>query len=501
MKAKALQICGTASNVGKSVMVSALGRIFLQDGYKVCPFKAQNMALNSSVTKEWGEIGRAQAAQAQACGIEPSVDMNPILIKPTSNTGAQIIVGGKPIGAMNAQKYEGYKKKLFPKVKESFKKLSAAYEVVVIEGAGSPAEINLKKNDIVNMNMAKYARAPVILVGDIDRGGVFAHIVGTLDLLTPKERKMVKGIIINKFRGDKKLLKGGIDFIERRTGIRVLGIIPYFNDINIAQEDSVVLEKETKEEKRKGLLINIAVIQLPHISNFTDFEPLEKEPDVALHYVTSTEQLNSPDLVIIPGTKNTISDLGYLNNSNIAARIMNIMRTKPKAVLLGICGGYQILGKSIYDFYALESRQRKINGLGMLPIETHLKKEKVLTQVSAEDMFFGCKISGYEIHHGQTKTIMSGKPFFRIIERCGHKVNMSDGTVSADKRVWGTYIHGIFDNDNFRRRYLNHLRRQKGWKPLGQTVKFNQEDEFDKLAWLVRKNIDMNLLYKIVFKL
>lgn len=496
-KGKAMQICGTGSGVGKSVITAGLCRIFAQDGYRVSPFKAQNMALNSFVTKEQGEIGRAQATQAQACGIEPSIDMNPILIKPTSDVGAQIIVLGKAVGNMDALQYINYKSSLIKIVKESFNKLINEYEIVVIEGAGSPAEINLKSHDIVNMKMAKYADAPVILVGDIDKGGVFAWIIGTLQLLTKQERKRIKGIIINKFRGDKTLLTPGIDFLEKRTGIKVLGIVPYFKDIKIPEEDSVSLEgAQSKESKTKKL--DIAVIHLPHISNFTDFDALEREPDVILRYVRRREELDSPDIIIIPGTKNTIADLLYLRNSRLAQRIVSIITSNGSTLLIGICGGYQMLGKKIHDAHSLESNCKEIEGLGLLPIETRLEKNKVLTQVKAKDLYSGMEIKGYEIHHGHTKMIQNCESAFEVVECSGKRMKRFDGARSEGSRVFGTYVHGLFDTDSFRRDLLNKVRERKGWDPLLQQVAFSLDEEFNKLAKLLRENINIGLLYKIL---
>jgi adenosylcobyric acid synthase len=499
MSARTIQICGTGSGVGKSVIVSALCRIFLQDGYRVCPFKAQNMALNSFVTKEQGEIGRAQATQAQACRIEPSIDMNPILIKPTSDVGAQVIVQGKPIGNMNAMRYTKYKKRLLGKVRESFRRLSGKYEVVVIEGAGSPAEINLKSHDIVNLKMASYAKAPVILVGDIDKGGVFAWIIGTLELLTSRERKMIKGIIINKFRGDKKLLKSGLDFLERRTGIKVLGVIPYYKDIRIPEEDAVPLDG-FKNKVSRGQKLNIDVIYLPHISNFTDFDGLENEPDVRLRYVKRPEELSSPDVIIIPGTKNTISDLIYLTKSGFAKRILSMINSNKIMQVVGICGGYQMLGSKIHDRKGLESRCRQIRGLNLLPVETSLKTNKVLAQVKAKDLFSGCELSGYEIHHGSTRITGDCRPTFEIFERNSRKTECLDGAISADRRVLGTYIHGIFDAHSFRREFLNKLRLKKGWPALPVRERLGLNTEFDKLAKLVRDNIDTDFLHRILEK-
>ncbi len=498
MHTKAIQICGTGSGVGKSVMVSALCRIFLQDGYKVCPFKAQNMALNSFVTKERGEIGRAQATQAQACRIEPSVDMNPVLIKPSSDVGAQIIVQGKPIGNMNALRYTKYKSRLKTVIRQSYKRLSAKYQLVVIEGAGSPAEINLKSHDLVNLKMAAYAKAPVILVGDIDKGGVFAWIVGTLELLTPKERKMIKGIIINKFRGDKRLLMPGIYFLEKKTGIKVLGVIPYYRNIKIPEEDAVPLDSFKDKTPRRKNRLNIDVIYLPHISNFTDFDGLEKEPDVRLRYLKSPEELDNPDLIIIPGTKNTISDLKYLYKSGFAEKILSIYNSGVITQIVGICGGYQMLGSKIRDKKGLESGCRQTPGLDILPVETSLKTDKILSQVKAKDLLSGLGLTGYEIHHGRTRITGDCRPAFEVFERNDKKIRYAEGATTDDRRILGTYIHGIFDAEPFRRDFLNRLRRKRGWPVLTASGNFNPDKEFDKLAKLVRDNIDTGLLYKIL---
>jgi len=498
MHAKTIQICGTGSGVGKSVIVAALCRIFLQDGYKVCPFKAQNMALNSFVTKEQGEIGRAQATQAQACRIEPSVDMNPVLIKPSSDVGAQVIVQGKPIGNMNALRYTKYKSRLKTVVKESFDRLSGKYQLVVLEGAGSPAEINLKSHDLVNLKMASYAKAPVILVGDIDKGGVFAWIVGTLELLTARERKMIKGIIINKFRGDKSLLMPGIDFLEKKTGIKVLGVIPYYRNIKIPEEDAVPLDSFKSRTPGKQTRLNIDVIYLPHISNFTDFDGLEKEPDVRLGYLKSPEELNNPDLIIIPGTKNTISDLKYLYKSGFAKKILSILNSGAMTQVMGICGGYQMLGSKIHDKNGLESGCRQTSGLNILPVETSLKTDKILSQVKAKDLLSGMGLTGYEIHHGRTRITGNCRPAFEVFERNDKKTRYPEGAVANDGRILGTYIHGIFDAEPFRRDFLNRLRRKRGWPVLTASGNFNLDKEFDKLAKLVKDNIDTGLLYKIL---
>ncbi len=493
---RALQICGTGSGVGKSVLVTALCSIFLQDGFKVCPFKAQNMALNSYVTKDNGEIGRAQATQAQSAKIEPTVDMNPILMKPSSDRRAQIIVRGKPIKNMSVYEYVKYKKTAKEIVLKSFDRLANEFQLIVIEGAGSPAEINLKSHDIVNMQMAKYADAPVILVGDIDKGGVFAWLVGTLSLLTKEEKKMVKGIIINKFRGDKRLLKPAIDFLEKKTKIKVLGIVPYFSsgggseDIKIPEEDSIPL----KNRKQKKNLIHIAVIQLPHISNFTDFDALEREPDVNLYYIRTKEELKTPDIIILPGTKNTIEDLLWLKKTGIADQILWTMDYGLWTVLIGICGGYQMLGKNISDPEGIESTQKQIKGLDLLPVKTSLKPQKMLLQTQAIHLTTNTEVKGYQIHHGMTTNLAKAKPVFKITNN-----KRLDGTISLDGRIWGTYLHGVFDNHVFRRHILNAARRRIGLTNLVMNKEsFNLETEFDKLAALVRKNIDMKLVYKIL---
>jgi len=497
-EAKAIQICGTGSGVGKSVISCAFCRIFFEDGYSVAPFKSQNMALNSFVTEDGGEIGRAQAIQALACKIKPVADINPILIKPTSNTTAQIILQGKPVRNMSVYEYRDYKKLVFDKVKESFKRLKSKYEIIVIEGAGSPVEINLRSHDLVNMKMAKFAKAPVILVGDIDKGGVFAWLIGTLQLMTNKERKMIRGLIINKFRGDKRLLRPGVSFLEKYTGIKVLGVIPYFHDIKIPEEDSLPMEsqKKTFSSKRR---IKIDVIYLPHISNFTDFDALEQEPDVSLRYIRKCQELDNPDVIIIPGTKNTIEDLDYLKKCGLAKKVVSIFESCPSVLLVGICGGYQMLGEKIYDTKNVESKKKETPGLGILPIVTQIHSKKFLSQVKARHLSSGAEVMGYEIHHGRTKVNNNLKLLFEVLEFKDKKIKRYDGAITSDKRCWGTYIHGVFDSDRFRRHFLNNLRRKKGWQALPIVRNYRIDTEIDKLANLVRRNINLNLLYKILF--
>jgi len=504
---KAIMIQGTGSSVGKSIIVTALCRIFYQDGFRVAPFKAQNMALNSFITKDGKEMGRAQVVQAEACGIEATVDMNPILMKPTSEVGSQIIVCGKPIGNMQAQEYRNYKSKLISVVKDSFLKLAHHYELIVIEGAGSPAEINLKEDDIVNMRMAQIADCPVLLVADIDKGGAFAGVVGTLELLTIKERNRIRGIIINKFRGDKEILQPGLNYLERKTKKPVLGIIPYFRDIQIEEEDSVNSEKNRYYTQPELGKINIEVLYLPHISNFTDFDPLEREEGISLRYVKIGERSSAPDLLIIPGSKNTLDDLYYLKKSGYQKEISN--RLKKGTVIVGICGGWQMLGRELYDPEHTESSREKIGGLGLINGVTTLKSKKITFQVRAHllpNPFFNIQdeLVGYEIHTGET--ILSGdeKPLFKITQRGSIQTDINDGVVSKKGMVWGTYIHGIFDNSSFRRSFINFLKSKKGLmisNGVNQDRISYQEQkdrEYDRLACLIRDNLDMDKIYHIL---
>ncbi|MDP1853924.1 MAG: cobyric acid synthase [Candidatus Omnitrophota bacterium] len=502
---KAIQICGTGSGVGKSIITAALCRIFYQDGYKVAPFKAQNMALNSYVASDGGEIGRAQAEQAYAANIASSVHMNPILLKPTADRRAQVIVQGTSIGNMSAVEYARRKKSLLKKVHQSYETIAQKYKFIVIEGAGSPAEINLKAHDIVNMKMAEYADAGVILVGDIDKGGVFASLVGTLELLDKNERDRIKGFIINKFRGDKRLLQGGLRFLEKRTGKKVLGVIPYYNDIKIGEEDSVSLEcrmqnAECGMRKNKKLTkLNISVVHLPHISNFTDFDALEKEHSIKLRYIKTPQELEGADVIIIPGTKNTIGDLTWFKQTELDKKITSSIIHRPLSIVVGICGGFQMLGESIDDPYSIESSAGKIKGLGLLDMTTTLAKNKQTYQIKGKDLLSKTNIYGYEIHHGNTKISDSIKPRFLITNRTGKAVRILDGAISSDKRFWGTYIHGIFDSKEFRKKFILEIMQAKGLTNTKlDCASFNRDKEFNKLADLVRKNIDIKYLYKIL---
>lgn len=490
---------GTGSGVGKSILVTALCRIFLQDGYRVAPFKAQNMALNSSVTRDGGEMGRAQVVQAQACRVEPSVDMNPILIKPTSDLGAQIIVRGAPVGNMSVLGYTSYKKQTTQVVAESFRKLIHAYDIVVIEGAGSPAEVNLKEHDIVNMHVAEISDSPVVLVGDIDKGGVFAWLVGTMELLTKEERARVKGFIINKFRGDRTLLKPGIEFLEKRTGKKVLGVVPYFRDIRIPEEDSVADYQPKRSKATLDEVIRIAVIRLPHMSNFTDFHALQDEPDVDLRYVEYGEDMYDPDAIILPGTKSTVSDLEYLYTYGYADRIKKA--AYQDKVVVGICGGYQMLGERILDPLHVEHHRSEIQGLGLLNTITEFDPNKLTAQVKARELKTGMVVEGYEIHQGKTRLLDGAPAAFDIMERSGQPVNAKDGASSCEGSVWGTNIHGLFDNNHFRRHFIDRIRIKKGWSPrVEHATVFNQDKEYDKLAELARLSLDLNSIYQILWK-
>ncbi|WP_051569283.1 cobyric acid synthase [Alkaliphilus transvaalensis] len=501
---KSIMMQGTASSVGKSLLTAALCRVLYQDGYRVVPFKSQNMALNSYITDEGMEMGRAQVMQAEAANIKPHVLMNPILLKPSADTAAQVIIKGKVQGNMTAATYHQYKPQLKEMLREVYRELAEEYDVVVLEGAGSPAEINLMEKDIVNMGMAEIADAPVILVGDIDRGGVFASIYGTIMLLD-KYRERIKGVIINKFRGDKTILEPGLKMLEDLTGVPVLGVIPY-GDFDIEDEDSVT---ERFNQKLKGnAKIKIDIIKLPHISNFTDFHILETFPEVQIRYVKGRDQIKNPDMIIIPGSKNTIADLKFIRESGLEKEILTAH--KEGSLVFGICGGYQILGKWIKDPQGVESSLQEIRGLGLLDIETIFEGEKVTTQVEGvidkdrisfidtqEDFY----IKGYEIHMGRTKLGENTKPFVKIVNKLGEATDYFDGAISEDCRVMGTYLHGVFDQLHFTRRLMSYFIEIKGLEPLqeGQlTLEEYKNKEYDKLAKAFRENVDMEKIYQIL---
>ena len=499
-KAKTLMIQGTTSSAGKSIMVTALCRIFRQDSYRVAPFKAQNMALNSFVTAGGGEMGRAQVVQAEAAGIAPTVDMNPVLLKPTTDSGCQVIVLGEVARTISARDYYKYTPALLETVSEALERLRAAYDIVVIEGAGSPAEINLKDQEIVNMRVAKMSSTPVLLVGDIDRGGVFASLVGTLELLDEDERKLVKGFIINKFRGDVTLIQSAIDFLEKRTGKPVLGVVPYFRDIRIAQEDSVYLD-EREENSTQGDL-DIAVIRLPHISNYDDFDPLE-DAGCMVHFITQRFELGNAHLIILPGTKSTVADLNYLRQSGLATSILT--KAKTGTPVVGICGGYQMLGQKILDPDKVETTETETAGLGLLDVVTEFGPEKSTRQVKARviadlGLLVGTKgqeIAGYEIHMGQTRSEEKANAF-QIIETPQGVTDYTNGVLNPRGTVLGTYIHGLFHNDDFRQTFLNNLRRYWGLPENAENVISAKEEQYDKLADLVRHSLDIPEIYRIM---
>lgn len=501
-----IMMMGTSSHVGKSILATAMCRILYRKGRKVVPFKAQNMALNSYVTRDGDEMGRAQVAQAEAAGMEPMVDMNPVLLKPTGNAASQVIIMGKPVGNMSAREYHrGYSLKAFDAVKEALGRLDKEYDTIVIEGAGSPAEINLKANDIVNMRVAKYLQAPVLLIADIDRGGALASLVGTLELLDEEERALVKGLVINKFRGDVTLLTPAIDFLEEKTGKPVLGVVPHIDQMGIDDEDSVSLEEKQAAPTEGD--IRIAVIQTPKISNFTDFDALAHEKDVALYYVKSVEDLGEPDVIILPGSKNTTEDMLYLRKSGLGEKIL--AHAKAGKAVIGICGGYQMLGEVIRDPQHTESQNDEVAGLGLLGMETVFASEKLTSQVVAQcqDLhFMGQSISadnlqGYEIHMGHTAfTREADKHPFTVCQRRGKACASQEGTVNAAGNVFGTYIHGVFDNDVFRRSVLNALRHSKGLEALANTrnVMAEKQQAYEHLADVVENALDMEKLYQIM---
>ncbi len=501
-----IMMMGTSSHVGKSILATAMCRILYRKGRKVVPFKAQNMALNSYVTRDGDEMGRAQVAQAEAAGMEPMVDMNPVLLKPTGNAASQVIIMGKPVGNMSAREYHrGYSLKAFDAVKEALGRLDKEYDTIVIEGAGSPAEINLKANDIVNMRVAKYLQAPVLLIADIDRGGALASLVGTLELLDEEERALVKGLVINKFRGDVTLLTPAIDFLEEKTGKPVLGVVPHIDQMGIDDEDSVSLEEKQAAPAEGD--IRIAVIQTPKISNFTDFDALAHEKDVALYYVKSVEDLGEPDVIMLPGSKNTTEDMLYLRKSGLGEKIL--AHAKAGKAVIGICGGYQMLGEVIRDPQHTESQNDEVAGLGLLGMETVFASEKLTSQVVAQcqDLhFMGQSISadnlqGYEIHMGHTAfTREADKHPFTVCQRRGKTCASQEGTANTAGNVFGTYIHGVFDNDVFRRSVLNAIRHSKGLEALANTrnVMAEKQQAYEHLADVVENALDMEKLYQIM---
>ncbi len=485
MTARALMIQGTTSDAGKSVLVAALCRILLQDGWRVAPFKAQNMSLNSFVTRDGLEMGRAQVVQAQAARLDPDVRMNPVLLKPSSEVGSQVVVMGRPRGNMSVAEYVRYKDEVWRTVREAYDGLAAEFEVVVLEGAGSPGEVNLKAHDIVNMRMARHARAPVLLAGDIERGGVFASLVGHYEVMEPWERDLLAGYLINRFRGDPSLLGPALDFMKERTGRPVLGVIPYIHDLGLPQEDSVGFKSGLFQRSRpEGDHVEIAVIDLPHIANFTDIEPLLAEPDVFVRVVDRPAGIGRPDAVILPGSKNVIADTAFLHRSGLADAIQRLAGSGTEVI--GICGGFQMLGRRIADPHRIEGGGTR-PGLGMLPVTTVLDPDKTLVQKRAVHAESGLPVHGYEIHHGRTES---------------HALPALEGAGDAGARqgnVWGTYLHGIFDSDPFRRWFIDRLRQRRGLAPLGEiAATYDLEPALDRLAESVRRHLDMEAVYRLL---
>lgn len=517
-------IQGTSSNAGKSLLTAALCRILLQDGVRVAPFKAQNMSLNSYVTRDGGEMGRAQVVQAQACRLEPDVRMNPILLKPNSDTGCQVIVRGKPVGNMRVGQYVDYKPEAFAAARECFDSLAAEFDAILLEGAGSPGEVNLKSHDIVNMRMADYAQAPVLIVGDIDRGGVFASFVGTMEVLEPWERRLVAGWIVNRFRGDASLLASALDYTRDRTGRPVLGVVPYLSALNLPEEDSVEFKAGLPEPGPvAGEVVDIAVIDLPHISNFTDFDPFRMEPDVRLRIVRSAADLQQPDAIVLPGSKNTLADLDYLRRTGLAERIQSLA-CAGRTEIVGICAGFQMLGRAISDPLGIESRgdsseiahdsqlgprdsrgakwepplacgdstNAHCAGLGLLAISTVMAAEKTLLRTSARHVPSGIEVSGYEIHHGNT----DGPDCEAVFTGADGRIV---GLAGRDRSVWGTYLHGVFDSDSLRRWFVDRLRVHRGLTPLGSVIAhYDIEPALDRLADTVRRSVRIDEIHRLL---
>ncbi len=520
--ARSLMIQGTGSGAGKSLIVTALCRIFRDEGISVAPFKAQNMALNSYITIDGGEIGRAQALQAEAARIEPTIDMNPVLLKASGDMGSQVIIHGKVHSTMKAKEYYAFKKTAWAAVKESFERLSNRHEIIIMEGAGSPAEINLMDVDIVNMSMARHAGAPVILVGDIDRGGVFASLYGTIELLKDGSNSLsssnclnslnsfkcdadyIKAFIINKFRGDMDILKPGLDMIKEKTGRPVIGVLPYIRNIGLPEEDGLSLKHFKRFEQFKQFeRIKVVIVRLQYISNFTDFDPLLYEPDVELLYSNNPAEIENADIVIIPGTKNTVKDLQSLRESHLDE---SIRRAYAKGVqIIGICGGYQMLGKRIYDPHCVEGICREVDGIGLLDIETVFEMTKVTCQTEAELVkgafdyrSSGEKLKGYEIHMGRSNGDIGLFRLSRITHHASHITDVFDGSINNN--CWGTYLHGIFDNDLFRRAIINTARRKKNLAPLDFTVSYSEikDSAINNLASVVRENMDMDFIKRLL---
>lgn len=494
MPAKAIMVQGTGSSVGKSLIATALCRIFVQEGYRVLPFKAQNMSNNSFVARDGGEISRAQAEQAKACKVEPAVRMNPILLKPTTDVGAQVVVLGKPVGNLIAAEYESFKPQLMATVRRSLQEVMEEADVVVIEGAGSPAEINLKEHDLVNMWVAREANAKVLLVGDIDRGGVFAQLVGTMELLDEADKGIVRAFLINKFRGDYSLLEPGIRWLEKRCGVPVLGTIPYLPDVELAEEDTP--SQRPSAGRMAGGRLRIDVIRLPRMSNFTDFDPLARDPDVQLSFVDRPWLDSAPDCVILPGSKSTIADLAFLRAQGFDRCLHRWLEAGAEVV--GVCGGFQMLCQQILDPDHIEAAVSAAAGLGLLPGVTLFHQEKTVAQVRGVHLESGLPVTGYEIHMGRMEGDPSAQPVFKFTQRGESPADFYDGFSASGGRVWGTHLHGLFDEPGFRSWWLNRLRRHRGFPEISAHP-LNREDIYDRLAHAVRSHLNLELIHQILW--
>lgn len=499
MRARSLMVMGTASDVGKSVAVTGLCRAFARRGIRVAPFKSQNMSNNAAVCAGGGEIGRAQWVQAMACGIEPSVEMNPVLLKPESGSGCQVVIGGRARFRINAwQEHDRYRANAWPEIVRSYNSLAESFDLIIVEGAGGAAEINLRDRDLANWEVADLADAAVLIVGDIDKGGVFASLVGTVELLSASERRRVKGLLINKFRGDRALLEPGLSFLEQRTAIPVLGVIPYERNLGIPQEDSASLE--TRAPAPTAAAVQIGVVRLPEISNYTDFGPLESEADVAVRYLSDPASAPEVDVLILPGSKTTVADLKWLRGAGWEDYLVRCLRRG--GFVLGICGGYQMLGRRIVDRDHVESDEAETVGLGLLDIETIFAPEKITDRITAVHLPTGLSIEGYEIHSGRIAGVTAASALFRVGSRGRSTVQDFDGAQSADGRVIGTSIHGIFDAPAFRRSFVDTVRKSKGLDPLAQSERSASTPDhgaaFDRLADMLETHVDMRRIAALV---
>ena len=525
MQAKVLMVQGASSSAGKSLLVTALCHSFARRSMRVAPFKAQNMSNNAAVCLDGSEIGRAQYVQALAAGITPVVQINPVLIKPESDARAQVVVLGKPFATLEAGEYYSHREELWKHITTALDHLRSLYDLVIIEGAGSPAELNLKSGDIVNMAVACYAKSPVLLVGDVDRGGIFAQLLGTLWLLDPEERALVRGLVVNKFRGDFSLFRDGVRILEEKSGIPVLGVIPYLKELYVPEEDAVALDtppfsEHTPSIEYRAGSIDIAILHLPLISNFDDFDPFRTDPGVHIRFITSPDELGSPDAIIIPGTKGTVSDLAWLRGRKLDRPLIEYARGG--GALVGICGGYQMLGQCIRDPQRVEAQEEMTLGLGMLPIETSFLGEKTTSQVRARiwppehpagisnwmESVRGQDIKGYEIHMGNT---LSPSSWLEIVNRNGATVEVNDGAISPDGRIWGCYLHGIFANQNFRHAWLTSLGWGLGSAQSGTSciehLSRSESHPGDSIAHAISRltdavdaAMDMHLLEKIIWE-